>query len=88
VLLGWCQELGAPRAPLGVTGLDVLDPDVEEAAHPIWVGLRLERHCRLVVGRATSEVDDDPSVGQCEVQQLAVIGLQRVADVAECGAIR
>ena len=33
VLLRRGQELGAPRAPLGVHSLDVGNPDVEEAAH-------------------------------------------------------
>src|SRR5271167_3805846 len=63
MLLGRRQELGAPRAPLRVHSLDVRNPDVEEAAHPIWVGLRLERDGRLVVRRTSSEVDDDPDLG-------------------------
>ena len=44
LVLSWRrQELGTPRAPLGVDSLDVRNPDVEEAAHPIWVVRRLER---------------------------------------------
>jgi hypothetical protein len=35
VLLRRRQELGAARASLGVHGLDVRNPDVEETAHPI-----------------------------------------------------
>jgi hypothetical protein len=35
--------------------LNVRDPDVEEAVYPIWVGWRLERDGRLVVGRASSD---------------------------------
>jgi hypothetical protein len=32
VLFRRCQELSTPGAPLGVNGLDVFDPDIEEAA--------------------------------------------------------
>jgi hypothetical protein len=56
--------LGAPCAPFGVHRLDVRNPDVEEAIHPIWVGWGLERDGRLVVGWTSSDVDDDPAVCQ------------------------
>src|SRR2546421_4616846 len=56
------EELGPTRAPLGVDGLDVRDPDVEEAADPIGVGWRFERDGRLVVGGTATHVDDDPLV--------------------------
>ena len=36
------QELSAPGAPFGVRGLDILDPDVEEAADPVRVARRLQ----------------------------------------------
>jgi len=36
------EELGTSRAPLGIHGLDVRDPDVEKTAYPIRVGRRLE----------------------------------------------
>src|SRR5438552_9775168 len=49
---------GPARAPPGVHSLDVRNPD-EEAAHPVWVRLCLERDGRLVVGRTASDVDDD-----------------------------
>jgi hypothetical protein len=63
VLFGWCQELRAPGAPFGVYSLDVFDADVEEAADPVGIAWRLQRHRRLVVGRSTAAVDDDPAVG-------------------------
>jgi hypothetical protein len=37
VLLRRRQELRTTGAPFGVHGLDVLDPDVEEAAHGVVV---------------------------------------------------
>jgi hypothetical protein len=36
------QELRAPGAPFGVHGLDVLDPDIEEAADPVGIARRLQ----------------------------------------------
>src|SRR6476469_5437956 len=59
VLLRRRQELSAARAPLGVNSVDVRNPDVQEAAHPILVGLLLERDGGLVVCRTTANVDDD-----------------------------
>src|ERR1700728_1761455 len=67
VLLRGRQELSTPRAPFGVHRLHVLDPDVDEAAHPIWVAGRLQGDLRLVVGRASAAIDDDPTIGQCDV---------------------
>jgi hypothetical protein len=68
------QELGAPGAPFGVHGLNVLDPDVEEAADPVGVARRLQGDRRLVVGGAAADVDDDPGVGQRDVGQPARTG--------------
>src|SRR5262249_6321789 len=48
----------------------VLDPYVEEAADPIGVARRLEGDRRLVVGRASPRVDDDPAVGELDVGRL------------------
>jgi hypothetical protein len=68
------QELGAPGAPLGVHGLNVLDPDVEEAADPVGVARRLQGDGRLVVGGTAPDVDDDPGIGQRDVGQPAGTG--------------
>src|SRR5215469_5593599 len=57
------QELGTAGAPFGVYGLDVFDPDIEEAADPVGIGWRLQGDRRLVVGRASADIDDDPAVG-------------------------
>jgi len=57
------QEIRTPGAPLGVHGLDVLDPDIEEAADPVGIAWRLQGDRRLVVGRSTAPVDADPAVG-------------------------
>src|ERR1700679_2641750 len=67
VLLRRRQELSTTGAPFGVNGLDVLDPDVEEAADPVWVRWRLQNDRGLVVGRASAPVDDDPAVAQRDV---------------------
>ena len=64
VLLRRRQELSTTGAPFGVHGLDVLDPDVEEAADPVGVAWRLQGDRGLVVGRASAPVDDDPAVGE------------------------
>jgi hypothetical protein len=37
VLLRRGQELRAPGGPFGVHGVDVCDPDIEEAADPVGV---------------------------------------------------
>jgi hypothetical protein len=41
VLLRRRQELSTTGAPFGVHGLDVFDPDIEEAADPVGVAWRL-----------------------------------------------
>jgi hypothetical protein len=72
LMLSWRrQELGPARAPLGVDGLDVRDPDVEEAADPVGIGWRLEGDGRLVVGGTATDVDDDPAVGERDERRLA-----------------
>jgi hypothetical protein len=48
---------------IGVQGLDVFDPDIEEAADPVAIAWRLEGDRRLGVGRASADIDDDPAVG-------------------------
>ena len=54
----------APGTPFGVHGLDVFDPDIEEAAdHPVGIARRLQGDRGLVVGRAAAGIDDDPAVG-------------------------
>src|SRR5271165_899403 len=67
VLFRGRQELSTPRAPFGVHRLHVLDPDVDEAAHPIRVAGRLQGDLRLVVGRTSAGIDDDPTIGKCDV---------------------
>jgi hypothetical protein len=69
-LFRWREELGASRAPLRIHSLDVRDPDVEEAAGQIRIARCLECDCRLVVGRAATDVDDDPAVGERHVSRL------------------
>src|SRR3984885_4709533 len=69
VLFGRRQELSATGAPFGIHGRDVLDPDIQEAAHPVGIAWRLQSPRRLVVRRAAPAVDDDPAVGQRDVGQ-------------------
>jgi hypothetical protein len=56
------KELSTSGAPFGVHGLDVLDPEIEEAADPVGVAWRLQGDRRLVVGRASAAIDDNPGV--------------------------
>src|ERR1700733_9915080 len=56
------QELSTPGAPFGVHGLDVLDPDIEEAANPVGITRRLQGDRRLVVSRASADLEP-PLVG-------------------------
>ena len=72
VLFRGRQEIRAPRAPFGVHGLDVLDPDIQEGVHPIRIRRRLERHGRLVVRRTTAHADDDEAVAERDVGRLSV----------------
>jgi hypothetical protein len=62
VLFGLRQEIRAAGAPFGIHGRDVFDADVEEARDPVGIGWRLQGDRRLVVGRSTADVDDDPAV--------------------------
>jgi len=57
------QELSTPGAPCGVRGVDVFDPDIEEAADAVRIRWRLQGDRRFVVGRASAGIDDDPAVG-------------------------
>jgi hypothetical protein len=57
------QGMSTPGAPFGVHGMDVFDPDEEEAADTVGVAWRLEVHRWLVVPRAPADIDDDPAVG-------------------------
>ena len=67
VLLWWRQELSAPGTPFGVHGLDVFDPNIEETADPVELAWRLQGDRRLVVGRASPDIDDDPAVGERDI---------------------
>ena len=44
-------------------GLDVFDPDIEEAADPVAIVWHHQGDRRLVVGRASADIEDDPAVG-------------------------
>ena len=68
------QELSPPGAPFGVHGLDVFDPDIEEAADPVGITRRLQDDRRLVVGRSSAGIDDDPGVGQRDIGQPSGAG--------------
>src|SRR6202042_2720562 len=57
------QELSTPAAPFGVHGSDVSDPDIKEAADPVGITRRLQGDRRLIVGRGSADIDDDPAVG-------------------------
>jgi len=70
VLLRRRQELRAPGAPFGVHGVDVRDPDIEEAADPVGVAWRLKGDRGLVVGGASAAVDDDEAVGERDIGRL------------------
>jgi hypothetical protein len=74
VLLRRRQELSTPGTPLGVHGRDVFDPDIEEATDPVGIAWRLQHDRRLVVGRASADIDDDPGVGQRDIGQPAGTG--------------
>src|SRR6202030_2326047 len=65
------QELSAPGAPFGVHGRDVFDPDIEEAADPVGIARRLQGDRRLVVGRSSAAIDDDPAVSQCDIGHVS-----------------
>src|SRR3954453_1681765 len=81
VVLRRRQELCALGAPLGVDGLDVGDPDVEEAADAIAFGRRLERDRRLVVGRPAAGIDDNPAVREGHIRGLAVADRLATEDI-------
>src|SRR5215472_1207635 len=76
VLLRGRQELSASGAPFGVHGVDVRDPDIQEAADPVGVARRLQGDRRLVVGRPSADIDDDPAVsrGHAYLRPLSAAG--------------
>jgi hypothetical protein len=65
------QEFSAPGAPFGVYGIDVRHPDIKEAADPVGITWRLQDDRRLVVGRAAAGIDDDPAVGERDIDRIA-----------------
>src|SRR6202451_1427492 len=68
------QELRTAGAPFGVHGVDVFDPDVEEAADPVGIAWRLQGDRRLFVCVRSAAVDDDPAVGQGDISQPSGAG--------------
>jgi hypothetical protein len=66
------QELSTPGgAPFGVYGVDVFNPDIEKAAYPVGAARRLEDDRRLVVGRSSAGIDDDPAIGQRNIDRVS-----------------
>ena len=59
VLLRGRQELSTSSTPFGIHGLDVCDPDIEEAADPIGIAWRRQGDLGLVIGRASADIDDE-----------------------------
>jgi hypothetical protein len=49
--------------------VDVSDPNIEEAAHPVGIAGRLQNHLRLVVGWASTDINDDPTVLRCDIRK-------------------
>src|ERR1700678_3329479 len=68
------KEFSTSGAPFGVHGLDVFDPNIEEATDPVEIAWCLQGDCRLVVGRASATIDDDPTVGKCDIRQPSGAG--------------
>ena len=60
----------APGTPFGVHGVDVGDPDVEEAADPIGVARRLEGDRGLVVGGASATLMMMKLLASCDIGRL------------------
>src|ERR1700733_8619869 len=68
VLLRWCQEVRTAPAPLGVHGVHVRHPYIEETTDPVGIGGGLQGDLRLVVGRAPAGIDDDPTVRHLDIR--------------------
>jgi len=51
---------------------DVPDPEVEEPAGDIRVGGRSKPDCRLVIGRATADIEHDARIGQRQDDRVTV----------------
>jgi hypothetical protein len=63
------QELSTPGAPFGVHGIEVFNPDIEEAADPVGITRRLQDDRGLVVGRTAAGIDDDPAVRERNIDR-------------------
>src|SRR4029453_773076 len=70
--LGWGEELGPPRAPLLIDGLDIGHPEVEEGAGPSGIGRWFQHDLGLVIGRSATDVDDHPTIGHLADRWLPV----------------
>src|SRR5450755_4327205 len=66
----WRKEFGAACAPLRVDGLDIRNPDVQEAVRAVRIRRYLQRDGGFVVGRSTTNVDDDGAVGERYVRRF------------------
>src|ERR1700729_4189535 len=69
VLLRWRQEFRTARLPFGVHGGHVRHSYIEETADPVGVGGRFKGDLRLVIGRPSADVDDDPTVRQLDIRE-------------------
>src|SRR3984885_14946438 len=69
VLLRRRQEFRTASAPFGVHSVHVRHAYIEETADPVEIGRRLKGDLRLVVGRPSADVDDDPTVRQLDIPE-------------------
>jgi hypothetical protein len=81
------QEMSTAGAPFGVDGVDVFDPDIEEAADPVGITWRLQDDRRLVVGRPASAIPSGGG-GSSFMWHLNWLGLTAAYDrLAGCRAV-
>src|ERR1700726_892068 len=66
VVLWLGQEFGPSASPLLVRGLDVGDTNIQEAGNLIGVHRRTKRHGGFIVGWATTDVHNQPTIGKLD----------------------
>src|SRR5262245_13685896 len=58
------EKIRSPIAPLPVTGPHISDANIHKAAGRVEIFGRSKRDGRLIVGRATADVNDNPAIGK------------------------
>ena len=63
------NELGASTFPQPIAGLNIRNTNIHKAVDLVRVG-DAQRYCRLVRGRAASDVDKEPRIRELKITRI------------------